>query len=194
MMPVFGLFTSIFIRLCALAMVINESLFVDDPRPEAMCVAAVVLILPTIGNVMIKKSEKQQLAPGSSRPGVKSDVLSQLEHRYKINDFSVDTDWDKYEAEVERYYFNGDPDIHVHLGRVYPYSVEECQVHRFPMAVQDSISVVYQNEPHAACYGCGKILSIDPGRRRNQFVIEGNTLTDEEFLIDQISAPIRLYR
>jgi predicted amidohydrolase len=97
-------------------------------------------------------------------------AIEQIYRRYKVHDYRRQTNWRGLEEELERYIFKGDPVLHVDSTREYPLSVDECEAHKYPMDVQQVLSIVYYNphtkrqEPHAACPYCGIIMTMPNAR------------------------------
>lgn len=61
-----------------------------------------------------------------------------------------------------------------------------------PLVVNAQASVVYQDEPHLACYICGRILSIDHEAYDKRIRDRCLAIMEEQFMVDQVREPIHL--
>lgn len=53
------------------------------------------------------------------------------------------------------------------------------------------ISVVYMNEPHVACYMCGRILDVDHEAFDQRVRTWAQRIIEESFMVDQVRDPIK---
>ena len=96
-------------------------------------------------------------------------AIRQIYRRHRVYDWEAETNWTRFENELGHVMLTGttNPVLHVDSSRDYPYSVDQCYVHKTPHIVTMALSVVYNNEPHIACPACGLILSIKQTRLPN---------------------------
>lgn len=150
------------IRFMGLGISIHEVVAMPNPNPTILAAGGLMMCLPPIlihgPSSRSKQRQRPQMVNVAGSPG---DLIDQSYRRFHVLDESKRTNWSEFEKEIGRVVFHGDPVLHVDTKREYPYSTDECPIHPFPFGTTQTFSIVYQDEPHVACMGCGKILSIN---------------------------------